>query len=287
MPDRFGDDPPSAEDYLDWYEEKFADALLDSKVVNWYQDTTDLGKLSWKASEFWKLLPVNLERWKEEFGLHHQGYPLMAAAAFEDVHVKPLESVINKSYRWNVLDNPDFPNPPVTRRRPSAAPQGRESDREDRSQWYGPGNWLSDFPDIFRTRLVVLYFDGVRFLADELEGLARRQGSRPPDLDVKASHTGYHAMHVGAFHRTDLRESEHGDSAPIDIQLEMQVITFTQNMIMDIIHGVYAEARSSDAASGWEWDSDDPAFSANYLGNTLHYLEGMIVTARNQIGRDR
>ena len=287
MSNMFGDDPPRAEEYLDWYQEKFADALDDSKVANWYQDTTDLGKLSWNASEFWKLLPVNLGRWKEEFGLRHQGYPLMATGALNDIYVKPLESVINKSYRWNVLDNLDFPNPPVTRRRPSTVPQGQESDREDKAQWYGPGNWFSDFPDIFRTRLVVLYFDGVRFLADELEGLAKRQGSREPDLEVKASHTGYHAIHVGAFHRTDLREYEHGDSAGIDVQLEMQVITFTQNMIMDIIHGVYAGARSSEGASGWEWDSNDPAFSANYLGNTLHYLEGMIVTARNQMGRDR
>ena len=287
MPDKFGDDPPSLEEYPDWHQEKFEEALFDRKVRNWYQGASDLGKLSWQESQFWKLLPSNLTRWEETYGASHQGYPLMTAKSFDDIYIKPLESAVSKSFRWNVLENPDFPDPPVSRRRPSTALEGINPDRWDKAQWYGPENWLTDFPDIFRTRLVVLYFDGVSYLAKELKELADRQSSKEPNLELKASHSGYHALHVGVFHKADLPEYEESYGAPSDVQLEIQVITFTQNMIMDILHGVYTESRSGGSESGWEWDSNDPAFSANYLGNTLHYLEGMIVTARDQIGRDR
>ena len=58
--------------------------------------------------------------------------------------------------------------------------------------------------------------------------------------------------------------------------------TAIQATISDVLHRVYEEWRLSGPPENWEWDYRDPAFSVNYLGSTLHYLEGMIVLARGQ-----
>ena len=282
MPGRFGVDAPDASDYPEWYEEKFAEDLFGSKVSNWYQDETDLGRLEFEKTEFWQLMLVNLERWERSFQATNQGYSLLASRPSEDIAVKPLDSVVDKSYRWNVLDNPDFPDPPSTKRRASTAPREGRLDRDEKSHWFGPVNWFSDFPDIFRARLLAVYFDGVQFLADNIKDLASRHSSRDPDLEMKASHAGYHAAHIGVFHEMLFRESEYGDRLSVHFQMEVQVITSIQNMIMGMLHDVYAGSRSEKTSSNWEWDLNSPEFSVNYLGNTLHYLEGMIVIARDR-----
>ena len=51
-----------------------------------------------------------------------------------------------------------------------------------------------------------------------------------------------------------------------------------------MLHRVYEKWRLSGTPLNWEWDYRNPAFSVNYLGSTLHYLEGMIVLARDQEG---
>ena len=286
MPGWRSPDPPDAEEYPNWHLEQFGDDLFGRVTEQWYQDVTDLGCISLQRSEFWELLLLNLERWQEDFRVENQGYPLLAAKMPDKIERKPLESVVDKSYRWNVFENTDWPNPPTSLRRPSTASGQEDSDRFDKARWFGPANWLSDFPDIFRVRLVATYFDGVKFLAEKVEELATRSTSRDPQVEMKASLAGYHGAHVGVFYNMTLRQYEHRDSVPVQVRLEVQVITSIQNMIIDMLHEVYSDWRSKGRPDQWEWDHNSPAFSVNYLGNALHYLEGMIVRARDRSRRN-
>ena len=286
MPRSYSPDPPDAEEYPEWYLERFGDDLFGRVTEQWYQDVTDLGCQRLEQTDFWQLLLSNLDRWESDFRIENQGYSLLAAKAPKDIEHKPLASVIDKSYRWNVFENTDWPNPPTSQRRPSTAHRDDDADRFDKAQWFGPANWLSDFSDIFRVRLVTNYFDGVTFLAERVEELATRSTSSKPEVETIASHAGYHAAHIGVFQEMTLRQYEHGDRVPVKVRMEVQVITSIQNMIIDMLHEVYSGWRSKGRPAQWEWDHNSPAFSVNYLANALHYLEGMIVTARDRSRRN-
>ena len=277
---------PDAEEYPDWYLDRFGEDLSGGVIEQWYQDVTDLGLNSWKQSEFWELLQINLERWERDFRIENQGYPLLAAKIPSEIDSKTLKSVVDKSYRWNVSENTDWPNPPYSQRRPSTASYHEEPDRFDKAQWFGPANWLSDFPDIFRVRLVTTYFDGVTFLAERIKQLARRSTLRDPEVETKASLSGYHAAHVGIFHDTTLRQYENRDKVSVQVKMEIQVITAVQDMMMEMLHEVYSGWRSKRPPHQWEWDHNSTEFSVNYLSNALHYLEGMVVKARDRSRRN-
>ena len=282
MPGKFGDDPPDPEQYADWYQDQFTDDLEGGIVEDWFQDVTDLGCDRWEKSDFWVLLMRNLERWDGEFRDRNKDYPLLGLVRPDGILAKPLGSTVNKSFRWNVFENSDWPFPPRTKRRPSTVTADSVADREGKDQWYGPSNWLSDFPDIFRVRLITTYFDGVKFLAEKVEELAARTTSGVPKVEAVASHSGYHAIHVDVSTRMTLREYEYGDNIEIPVHLEVQVITSFQETIMRMLTDVYANSRSRGPSEEWEWNHASPEFSVNYLGNALHYLEGMIVVARHQ-----
>ena len=68
----------------------------------------------------------------------------------------------------------------------------------------------------------------------------------------------------------------------MQVRLEVQVTTTIQATISEMLHRVYENWRLTGPPPDWEWDHRNPAFSVNYLGSTLHYLEGMIVMARDQ-----
>ena len=160
-----GNDPPTFEEYAEWYEDRFYEELYGSPVQNWYRDQTELGQMRLSDSEFWRTLLSRLKSWNANYSELTGGYPLWLSEPAPMIMTKPFDSVIHKSWRWNVLVNGNWPDPPGRPRR-STAPQDGSIDRDDKFQWFGPHNWLTDFPDIFRTRLVTTYFDGVGNLAN-------------------------------------------------------------------------------------------------------------------------
>ena len=234
-----------------------------------------------EASDFWQQLQTSLLAWDASFRAGHEGYPLLVVAQQpQQIEKKLFESVVNKSFRWNVLENSDWPDPP--RESPSTASKLGERDSDDPQLWFGPNNWLDDFPDIFRVRLTTTYFDGVGYLAEKVRELAEQTTSATPKLRFLASLDGYHAAHLWVYHELDTFDYETRDPVSVQVRLEVQVTTTIQATISKMLHGVYENWRLIGRPLDWEWDHQSPAFSVNYLGSTLHYLEGMIVTARNQ-----
>ena len=276
-------DKPTLEEYPDWYSERFQDDLHGGSTRQWYEEVTDDGITRLKQSRFWQQLQESLNAWDKDFEQSHEGYSLFGVTQQPQcIQKKPFKSVINKSYRRNVHENCNFDSPPA--RSPSTAPNPEDRDPEDPKCWFGPHNWLADFSDIFRTRLTATYFDGVRYLANKIGDLAANTTGDSPDVELHATHVGYHAAHIGICHKLELYSYDNNDLVEVPVQLEIQVITGIQATISTMLHRVYEEWRVSEPPRDWEWEHDKPAFSINYLGNALHYIEGMIVMARDQKG---
>lgn len=279
-------DKPTYDEYVYWYERRFLVDLEDGGAEAWYDRVTVHGLEALHHSSFWTQLLENLRDWNADFRLHHDGYQLLDMSPQPTrINRKSFKSAINKAYRWNVLDNDNWPNPPE--RAPSTAvdlPE-RQGDIDDERRWFGPHNWLQDFRDIFRMRLVAKYFDGVKFLAERIKALAETTTSGPPELEYKASLDGYHAAHVLVNHELEATHYQTNDPVQVKSKLEIQVTTTMQATINSMLHRIYEDWRLNGPPRDWEWDEESPAFSVNYLGNTLHYLEGQIVLTRNGRGR--
>ena len=271
---------PTFEEYSDWYYAEFADDLLGGKARQWYGRATTTAREAWETSSFWQQLLKRIASWDSYFRIEHNDYSLFSTLPRDiEIHAKPFKSVLNKSFRWNIRDNVTFPQPPPRIERYIEYPDA--SDRHDPRLWFGPQNWLSTFPDIIRTRFVTTYFDGVRYLADRIVELATGTTSKPPELQLRASQYGYFAAHIRVYRDLKVLDYDHSDPISIHVPMEIQVTTTIQDTISKMLHVVYDNWRTTGPPRDWEWNHKDPAFSVNYLGSTLHYLEGMIVMARD------
>ena len=284
MPNDNNFDRPIFDDYAEWYLGQFSESLSDGRAENWHDHMTLLGKARLEGSQFWGHLQSHLPTWDNAYIYEHGGYPLLAGAELASIDTKSFNSTLNKAFRWNVRGNENWPDPPV--KPPSTAPSSDEIMADDRDRWYGPHNWLTDFPDIFRTRLITTYFDGVTYLSEKVMELARETTDQEPQLKLQASSDGYHAAHLWVYHEFDAMGYHSREYSPTLVCLEIQVTTTIQATISRMLHDVYEDWRLNGPPQDWQWDHLSQAFSVNYLGTTLHYLEGMIVMARNQ-WRDR
>ena len=278
----YNPDKPTFESYVDWYYDQVLIDLNDEGTEKWYNIVTDAGCQNLQESTFWTTLRRSLDDWNVAFLANNEGYQLLEPSQQpQRIEKKSFRSAVNKSYRWNVRENDLWPRPPE--QLPSTAPIDPEDRfQDDPNMWFGPNNWLTDFPDIFRIRLIATYFDGVRYLADEIEKLAQEITSKSPELDFKASTDGYHAAHLRVYHDLETLNFPKKDDVRVEVKLEIQIVTAIQDSISRMLHDVYEEWRLNDPPRDWQWDHESPAFSVNYLGHTLHYLEGMIVNARNR-----
>ena len=283
MTDDLSEERPRLDEYLAWYEEQFEDDLNSERPQQWYQKVTDVGRLELERSEFWKQLQESLPQWDREFRATHKNYELLAPDQPESLGIKTFDSAINKAFRWNVLENERWPDPPTPS--PSTALVAANAPSDDVRLWFGPHNWLTDLKDIFRARLVAFYFDGVKHLAEKVRELARQTTTDPPEFCMIATPDGYHAAHLVVQQQLTTFDYDTGDLVPVPVRLEIQVTTAIQANIIDLLHRVYEDWRVNGRPPAWQWDYESPAFAVNYLGATLHYLEAMIVIARDK-GRD-
>ena len=181
--------------------------------------------------------------------------------------IKPFESLFEKTYRINIVNNRQFPHPPKWQR-----VEG----------WVEPDNWFERINDVVRTCFMVKYFDGVHFLGDGLKTDAERLGLRP-ELAMEAREEGYYAAHLYVHYEADII-TRNGITRKAACQIELQITTQLQDVIRKMIHSHYERRRVRQRvpAANWMWDRTSPEFATNYLGHILHYLEGIIVEIRDK-----
>lgn len=179
---------------------------------------------------------------------------------------KPYGSMLTKVYRVNCVQNRNFPAPP-------------KAGFVSHSSIYSHDK----MNDLLRTRLVCKYMDGPQFVVTGLSRFCERKGlqfrSHPMHSD-----TGYHAWHC--YIRISVDIAVEGGIEARDIWLELQVTTQLAEVIAGLTHGLYQADRVQSARSAsddWRWDPRSQQFRSAYLGHTLHLLEGIIQTFRDEV----
>ena len=211
--------------------------------------------------------------WQELVGLYQDiedeytaisDYKLFATPEHPTLLLKPYESLLNKSFRKNVLLNHGWPRPPG-------------------GGWITPANWYEKTNDIVRTTIVVKYLDGVEFLIDRIREIAGSH-SHKFDVDYEAREEGYYAAHCYVTFEVEVPKLN-WDTEILKVRLEIQVTTQLQDVIRKLTHDYYEIRRSQElpnTGTKWQWNYSSPEFVPNYLGHILHYVEGMIMEVRTR-----
>jgi len=235
---------------------------INNQYAYYYETVVQKLKKDFEESAFWKELLNNLPEINDKYRVN-KGVYLLIPTNTPTILSKSLDSLVNKAYRKNILNNDQFPDPP-------------------RSGWITPENWFRNTNDIIRTSLTVKYLDGVAFIISELEELSFQYGY-DFDSSFEAREEGYYAAHSGIkipFSIPDMQFSPED----ITLNIEIQVTTQIQEIIKTLLHKHYEENRRVIIPEDykWQWDYQSPEFTSNYLGHIIHYVEGMIVEIRDR-----
>jgi hypothetical protein len=252
--------PKDINAYKKWLSESH-NIELNDRVKRYYEAVMAKATSDIEKSPIWESLKSNFNRTNQAYFLK-TNYPLFVSNEIPKLMTKPFESVVEKSFRKNVLDNRNWPEAP------------------DKG-WVFPDKWYGQINDLIRTCFVVKYLDGVNFLAKEFEGKANENGYINRTY-LEAREEGYYAAHFYFQFPCEIPK-EDWDTKEEIISIELQITTQLQEVIRRLLHEYYETKRSTAKKSNtkWQWDYKSDEFSANYLGHILHYVEGMIMDLRD------
>lgn len=258
--------PTTLTEYVKWLKAK---GIFNSARAqeNHYKMAAEWARAAFIEAKLWTGLGELLNRANDSYQLKHSGYPLLHTHAPPEVRVKPYQSAIEKTFRKNILQNMNFPQPP-----------------ED-TGWVLPTPvHFASLGDVVRAQFVVKYADGVEYLAAQLKTAAELAGFTY-SMKFAARNEGYYAAHITLDKWMELPKFT-WDTEDVRMVYELQITTQLQEVILQLTHHNYETRRIRDVETGttrpWEWDFGARDFSANYLGHILHYLEGVILDIRSK-----
>lgn len=260
--------PENIDEYKKWLKEKH-NISLDKKVEFRYEFLTSYIKSKIENSNLWQVLLNNLKEYNDEYRIKNEGYVLLLERP-ESINllIKPFDSLVNKSFRKNILNNKNFKNPPS-------------------NGWIFPNNWFSRINDILRTSIVVKYLDGVEFILKKLSSYFEQECNKKCKSYLEAREEGYYAAHLYFKHELEIPSIDF-DTEFIEMSIEIQITSQLQEVIRRLLYKYYEEKRlkMSKEISKWQWDYKSNEFATNYLGHILHYIEGMIMDIRERIKKE-
>ena len=176
---------------------------------------------------------------------------------------KPYESVINKSFRKNILWNNRFPKPPEY-------------------GWVTPDNVFSTINDIFRTSFVCKFIDGPKYVTNKLKDFSQYLNLENYSYTHERDE-GYYAYHFYVKYPVDIID-EKWSTITVNITFEIQITTQLQEVLKELTHQYFESSRIDPNISDlkWKWEYDSPRFRSGYMCHTLHLLEAIIIDLRDK-----
>lgn len=255
--------PHDLDSYRRWLKESF-EIEVGEKLESRFEAVVNKVKRDFEASTFWSGVCEGLNDYDSAYRLDAQNYPLfLAGSNAPQLVTKSFSSFILKTFRRNVAENLQWPEPPS-------------------EGWVLPDAGFSKINDLVRTSFIVKYLDGVEFLAEQLKSRSEASDCRCT-VDFEARMEGHYAAHL-SVHETFQIPGENWEIEAADIAIEIQIITQLQEVIRRLTHKFYEARRQQpiQARSNWQWDYKSDEFTTNYLGHILHYVEGMIMDVRTR-----
>jgi len=261
--------PRDLEEYAEWHNSELG-APLDRRWREYYTTVVHKVKVECESSDLWAALKTNLVEFDAAYRIEKAYRLLQRPDAVPELQVKPYRSALLKTFRYNVLNNPNWPEPPD---------QG----------WIRREQWFACLNDLVRTVIVVKYIDGVQYLIGKLRGMCTDYGVECR-ASLEAREEGYYAAHLNFISEYEV-PSITWDTVRVRVPMELQVTTQIQDLLRALLHKYYEQRREEAQPPGfvWQWDYKSDQFSAAYLGHILHYVEAMIVELRDKqaVGADR
>lgn len=253
--------PSSPEDYIKWWNRRF-DTKIDRVAAKQYQDACILVKYYFEKSTEWREIINELGNLEAEYR-QSRGYDLLMKRP-EDTKLcmKEWSNFISKVWRKNVVENKNW-------------------HREPDTGWITPQNWFENISDIVRTTIVVKYFDGVRFLLDNLCTLLRGHDCEyKPDWEAREE--GYYAAHLNVIRDYELLFGLETQTRRISV--EIQITTQMKDVIRELTHKYYEKKRMRLTVPDekWQWNYRSGEFAPNYIGHIVHYIEGAVMEIRDR-----
>ena len=260
--------PSTPQEFVDWMSENLTIEFSSSRIVNHYGLVVHRLKDQVVTSPFWQALLGEYGNWNELVRVDRGQTLFMTTEPTEPV-TKTFESILDKSFRVNVLRNQD--------RWPEAPSDG----------WVTPSNWFTSFTDVVRTTLKVRYLDDVRTVARHLVSIARASGTEYRDPTYEAGFDGYYAVQFVALIDVSIPDLTLIDNEEFQLGFEIKITTQLKDVIEPLLHDIYVQDRSAGQTSHqWAWDHESKEFSAHYLGHMVQYIEGMIATTRDRLRKE-
>lgn len=252
---------PTEDAYSDWLEEVLGFSL-DEVEREYYKNTASRLLAEFSESQFWQLVTSGLPNLHATYQ-QDTGFGLLAHPDQNPPVVKkPWDSVVLKSFRRNVLNNSNFPEPPSR-------------------GWTTPGNWFETVDDVLRTTIVVRYLDCVGLVQEMLVAAAAASNATFA-VDYEAREEGYYAVHITV---TSLlaAPTKAWEVQRLRVPVEIQICTQVQEVLRALTHKIYEVNRRTPRSTDtkWQWDCHSAEFVPNYLGHILHYADGMIMNVRH------
>lgn len=254
--------PTNLDEYTKWLAKNHK-TEIDRKTSNHFDSLALKVKDTFENSNYWSEIRKNMRDFNEEY-LLQTGYPLFIDPNnTPKLLVKSFSSFFLKTFRINVLQNENWPEPPS-------------------GGWVLTDNWIIRSNDIVRTCFVVKYLDGVEFLKNKLITLADQLKQKSSKYYV-AGTDGYYAAHVYVADMFEVPCKDY-DTEKINISIELQITSQLQEVIRKLLHQHFESRRKKTSIPDveWQWDYKSDEFATNYLGHILHYVEGMIMEVRDR-----
>jgi len=105
--------PNTIDEYIEWLED-IEPNTCSKKYANYYDHVMKVAKDKFMKSNFWIELTTKWNEINTSYYLQ-TGYNLFGEK-LTDVYIKPYTSVVDKTYRKNIVLNSNWPAPPRKRR---------------------------------------------------------------------------------------------------------------------------------------------------------------------------
>ncbi len=204
-----------------------------------------------------------LIEWSTEYE-SETGSTLFMGKPTLDFRLKPYNSMIDKTFRLNVLWNRNFPKDPP------------------KNGWITAENVYWRINDLVRTYLVCKFIDGPKFLTEKLIEFCQIMGAKCKCYSQERDE-GYYAYHFYLFFDVSILGPD-WIAQKIEATAEIQVTTQLQEVLKDLTHHYFEitrlEPKSYD--DKWKWEVDSNRFRSAYMCHTLHLLEAIILDLRKK-----
>mgnify|MGYP001386742267 CR=1 FL=1 len=257
---------PTLEQYPAWAKDNIGFDPSNAQVIKRYERNSVGIRGSIVESAAWSSVSDLMEALTVEYIDTNRVNLFTDAKWTPTLHIKPFSSVVEKSFRRNVLNNDNYPEAPT-------------------AGWITEDNLFMRMTDLVRCRVVCRYMDGPEFICEEA---AKRLGADiVSGVHSMETELGYYAWHLGVFVTAPIVKPN-GDVAEEKVQLEVQLTTHLNDVLNDLTHVFYEGGRVATAPSDsrWKWQPYEAKFKGAYFGHTLHLLEGMIVELKNEMAKE-